>query len=706
MPSLEHYIHILESIKDQAFAPLVPIASKISLGQQRSNQVQQKYFYPKTLSYDALFPDSCDTQGFDEQVLNLFTRYDEELNKIDSLDRQAYADTLFYLVAKYCSRVGVSGIEGISGFDYIRVKAATSYASETNTLYPYRLIKGDISGIQNFIYHTSDATSGQPAEGKNKAKRLRGRSFYITLLTETIADYFIYELGLQEANILYCGGGHFTILAPNEPEIENKIYELQIRINRFFFESFQLRLVLVIASIEAPSDIVDNFAITSNLLENKINQAKKQKAVSSLELFGQTIDWRTSSDLSLDDSFRMIGEALTKDCILLQVYDDSNIEIMSDQGISICFKGLGISWVLIKDYSVVDKLRDSMKIKRVRIFFINEPEDFLNLSDKFIQAGISDVSYGFKFFGVYVPFNISDGKKEIYDFETLSKKNGKDGSLEYPLLSVMRLDLDNLGAIFAFGLENSGKTSLYDVVALSRELIHFFCYYFNKLAEKYSCYITYSGGDDAFVAGSWINILRFALQLNIDFKAFCCNNLYLTLSSGILQCASYYPVQKAGSDAGELEAEAKNYNFYQNISDKDAVNIFETVVKWETLNAQVLLAEEFQELFEPIESERNFSRSLLHHILLQLKEVVRENGDFDLSKLHNLSMRLTWLFAKKPHGITADKICDYNKGKLERIERLKVKLAKRLMEEKTSDMVLHYQIITNYILLITRKSKN
>jgi hypothetical protein len=69
-------------------------------------------------------------------------------------------------------------------------------------------------------------------------------------------------------------------------------------------------------------------------------------------------------------------------------------------------------------------------------------------------------------------------------------------------------------------------------------------------------------------------------------------------------------------------------------------------------------------------------------------------------------MRLTWLFAKKPHGITIDKIHDFNKNKLERIECLKVKLAKRLIEEKTCDMVKHYQIITNYILLITRKSKN
>jgi CRISPR-associated protein Csm1 len=706
MPSLEHYIHVLESVKDQAFAPLVPIASKISLGQHRSNHVQKKYFYPRTLSYDALFPESGDIEGFDEKISNLFAHYDEELKKIDSLDRQAYADTLFYLVAKYYSRVGVVGIEGVSVFDYMRVKAAISYTSETNAVYPYRIIKGDISGIQNFIYHTSDTASGQPAEGKNKAKRLRGRSFYITLLTETIADFFIHELGLQEANILYCGGGHFTVLAPNEDGIENKINELQLKINGFFIETFQLRLVLVIASIEAPSDLVDNYSVTYNMLEKKIVQAKKQKAVSSLEFFGRTFDWRKSLDHSLEDSFREIGEILTKDCLLLQVYDDINIEIMPHQGMCIHFKNLGISWVLIRDYSVVEKLRDSMKIKRVRIFFVNEPEDFLNHSDKFIRAGISDVSYGFKFFGVYVPFNINDGKKEINDFETLSKKNGTDGSLEYPLLSVMRLDLDNLGAIFAFGLENRGKTSLYDVLALSRELIHFFCYYFNKLAESHSCYITYSGGDDAFIAGSWINVLHFARHLNTDFKAFCCNNPYLTLSSGIIQCASYYPVQKAGSDAGELEADAKNYNFDQNLPDKDAVNIFETVVKWETLNAQVLLAEEFQELFEPIENERNFSRSMLHHILLQLKEVVRENGDFDLPKLHHLSMRLTWLFAKKPNGITADKICSYNKGKLERIEHLKVKLAKRLMEEKTSEMVLHYQIITNYILLITRKLKN
>ena len=67
------------------------------------------------------------------------------------------------------------------------------------------LIGGDISGIQKFIYTIAS---------KKAAKTLRGRSFYLQLLTEAVLRFVLGELELPYTNVIYAGGGHFFLLAP------------------------------------------------------------------------------------------------------------------------------------------------------------------------------------------------------------------------------------------------------------------------------------------------------------------------------------------------------------------------------------------------------------------------------------------------------------------------------------------------------------
>ncbi len=700
MLSLERYIQFLESVLGQEVFPLVPITTKVSFD---DGLCVKRFFRPENLSvrtYDTVPVD------FDTISSKMIDKFQQDIKGIEQLDRQAYADTLFYLIASYYSRLGVDGDKGFSRFDQIRVDAAALNLSEENKTNPYVLIKGDISGIQDFIYHTSDSSSGQPVEGKNKAKRLRGRSFYISLLTDTIADVVIHRMGLQESNILYSGGGHFSILAPNDPQVISAIEEIRIRINNFFREKFQLRLTLVLESNEAPVEIVDDFSVTYNLLEKKIVKAKKQKALSIFDAFASSFDrsiYRDNENI-LDNEFRRIGELLTKDCLLIEVFDEGYVNVEEGDGTVLHFEGLGIQWILLNKQTVISKLFGFLSRKRVRIFSLGAPEAFLDPLEILLQSGLNNSAFGLKYFGLFVPRRESDG--EILDFNVLAERGtNEDSPLKYPLLSVMRVDIDNLGAIFSFGLEDENrKTSLYHVAALSRELIHFFCHHVNQLAKRHCCYITYSGGDDAFIVGSWVNVLAFAGALHDDFKDFSCGNSALTLSAGILHCNSHYPLQKAGAKAGDLESSAKNHDFGELSQGKDAVNVFGTVVKWDTFKQQLKLADDFLVLFDP--KKQHYTRSMLHSVLFQIRDTVCENGAIDLRKLHRASARLAWIFAKKPHKITRSKLDAFDKGQLEHIEKLKVEFAKRLIEEKTADMVKHYSIITSYILLKTRKSRN
>ncbi len=81
----------------------------------------------------------------------------------------------------------------------------------------YLLIGGDVSGIQKFIYHVSS---------KGALKLLRGRSFYLEIFCENVVYNIIKELDLPKANVLYSGGGHFFILAPNTDEANEKLQKI------------------------------------------------------------------------------------------------------------------------------------------------------------------------------------------------------------------------------------------------------------------------------------------------------------------------------------------------------------------------------------------------------------------------------------------------------------------------------------------------
>ncbi|MFN3762939.1 MAG: type III-A CRISPR-associated protein Cas10/Csm1, partial [Anaerolineae bacterium] len=65
------------------------------------------------------------------------------------------------------------------------------------------LVAGDVAGVQDFIYSLTSAGA---------ARTLRGRSFYVQLLTEAVADFILRGLGLPPTNLIYAGGGNFYLL--------------------------------------------------------------------------------------------------------------------------------------------------------------------------------------------------------------------------------------------------------------------------------------------------------------------------------------------------------------------------------------------------------------------------------------------------------------------------------------------------------------
>lgn len=209
--------------------PLISLFSKIVL--EGNGKVDEQYIPLNKLSLDDgsfnnLKPAAKkDTMGGWNLVPEYNRLWDEFNSEFELIQNKTDFNTLLALLKKYASTMPSAAYKSksdISLYDHSKTTAALAVSrylfnrdgdvklTQKDDLNCYLAIEGDISGIQKFIFKISSPQEAQ----SGMSKRLRGRSLYLTLLCDAIATYIAEELELCEANILFCGGGRFTIIGP------------------------------------------------------------------------------------------------------------------------------------------------------------------------------------------------------------------------------------------------------------------------------------------------------------------------------------------------------------------------------------------------------------------------------------------------------------------------------------------------------------
>jgi CRISPR-associated protein Csm1 len=191
----------------------------------------------------------------------LWDEFIGEFKKVGKIDSISKITTLIFLLKKYTSCIPSATpweedeehrtLPDIPLFDHLKTTCAIAVClsrlsdlqiegilknAQSEIEKPIsRLVRVDISGIQAFIYRITE-----PVEGRHKgtAKRLRGRSLYLTILLDVIASWIIKELNLTICNILFSGGGRFDILMPIDESALNKFEELKKIINDYLLKNF------------------------------------------------------------------------------------------------------------------------------------------------------------------------------------------------------------------------------------------------------------------------------------------------------------------------------------------------------------------------------------------------------------------------------------------------------------------------------------
>lgn len=438
-------------------------------------------------------------------------------------------------------------------YDYLYDKNIEDYRqtlfAEAKKFYEERaflLVKLDLSGIQNFIY---------TIHSEGALKNLRARSFYLDFMTEHIASELLKSLGYTRANLLYSGGGGCDLIVANTENIKNSLQIFCDSVNKWFIKRFDIALFMAMG-----------FAPCSSLnLQNKPEGSYAELYRTRAESIAESKAHRyNAADIIALNSRESTNDG--RECKICGRSDNLN----EDKHCQICAVLTNLGAALIKDeygFIAVDDASGGEKLPL--------PKDkFLTLCDtkkarEYLEKGA--VVYGKNKF--YTGNNL-EAKIWLADYhtgETFEKLANQSTGIKR--LGIIRADIDNLGATFAFGFRRKGGDNRYVTLSrtaeLSRQLSVFFKLHIKKILEhpdftmtgikkdKRHAAVVYSGGDDLFIVGAWDDVLELAVDIRQNFAKYSLNTL--TISAGIGIYPSKYPISVMADETAEKEDEAKKY---------------------------------------------------------------------------------------------------------------------------------------------------
>jgi CRISPR-associated protein Csm1 len=516
------------------------------------------------------------------------------------------------------------------------------------------LVKGDISGTQDFLYLL---TSSGAARG------LRGRSFYLQLLTEAIADWILRQFHLLPTNLLFAGGGHFYLLLPYS-ETEERLGTLRQRIAQKLWRAHKGDLSLTVDFVPVTArDFLEEeaggnaFAGKWGEVSRKVNERKQRK-------------WRDlDSEAMMRDLFSAKQRGTTAEDTCQVCHNEGHLEV--EEGLRKCqhcrqFEELGKrlrnpTHLVIFTVPEVEPPEqgawyDALRAFGTEVWLVDEGEDLPRkpggatagtvytldstnfLNDEVQQQfrwGDLPVSFDFRLLANATPRkHDSEGNVVIAEFSDLAEAS--DG---VKWLGVLRMDVDSLGDVFKEGLGKYATISR--MSTLSESLRLFFegwvpqlCRQYNRFeqGEKDRLYLIYAGGDDLFIVGAWSVLPELAKQIRDDFRKFVGGD-HVTLSGGIAIEYQKFPLYQLANDAKHaLDDQAKEFTRPNDGRSKDALCLLQTAMGWERVEEVASWKDKLLDMLNP----KGDIAALPQGFLARLKEIsalYSENGT-NKHKLH------------------------------------------------------------------------
>ena len=458
------------------------------------------------------------------------------------------------------------------------------------------VVKGSLTGIQRFIYDV---------KSESALRNLRGRSYYLTLLLDAVVECLLNHFGLTHTSVLYNSGGTFCLFIPYEDDTVNRFDGIARKISQRVFDYHNEQMVLLNAIHTTRQILETDFGAVMSELQRQKNRDKYTPLRNfdiklCIKLFSPTTPRERSSA-----QYIAIGGALPQtECVAICNRPQPNCDCFVEPG------GLGLFYHLAT-------LQEAKK-------FSGDIRSLIVYNDN--STPIGD-------FPIRREYMAGCGTR-VQSFEDLVGRY-----TELKRLGVLRMDVDNLGHIFR--VIDNGASAVSRYGKMSRRLDIFFKKELNAIwSEKYkdSAVIIYSGGDDLFIAGAWISVLRMAQTIQEQFaKAFC--DTGIGISGGIVLVTEKYPIVRAAELSVEEEELAKGFEHRTN--SKNSLSVFGIPMRW---NIELREACQTSETLAYLINNGNLDKSIVSRLLRYYENVRFRDGQvttpryiwlisYDLSRL-------------------------------------------------------------------------
>ena len=498
-----------------------------------------------------------------KQLWNRFIS-DFELEKDElsgNVDKYCF-DRLYALLYEYSTFVPASTYESkttfVSLFDHLKLTSAIAsclYLCNQNENNKFIMLEFDVSGIQNFIFKV---TEGKDTK-RDIAKALRGRSFLISAITNIITYSYLNEFGLTQSNIIFNTGGGALLLLPNVIDFQTKINKVSELINSALFEMFGTDISYVSAYVECDENELEMFKVEkATTLKAKLEEQKSKKfhhVIKNDNFF---------TPASKNHICKMCGTNLVDNqneiCNVCKMISDLSNYFVKHKEMYLVYDFNGTNAGCLNDTICID-------LKYMQLYLVNENEykTVIHSNYGYIESINHSHLGNTRWIANLVP--LKNG--QLKSFEQISQQL-IDSSYGDPKLGILKMDVDNLGAIFAFGLDKTRSLSKY--LTLSRLMELFFGHHLVQICKDVSkkvnpiidelCdnetmfYINYAGGDDLVIVGPIAGILELTKAIHQKFKEFTLND-DITISGGIAIQSPTFPIRFAIKEAEEYLSKSK-----------------------------------------------------------------------------------------------------------------------------------------------------
>ncbi|MEI8183518.1 MAG: type III-A CRISPR-associated protein Cas10/Csm1 [Desulfomonile sp.] len=540
-------------------------------------------------------------------------------------------------------------VPDISLYDHCKTTAAIAVCLHmaAGDSEPFLLVLGDFGGIQSYIFDIHAGAGGL-------AKRLRARSFFVDLAMCSVAFEILRSVQVPLTNCLLLTGGKFLLLLPNTEHVRSHMSRVRTEMDRWSLAETAGEVHLNVAEMPCAKKHLLHYQQTLGILHDQLATNKIRPLASHLLSHGE--HWNADSFVLDPVPAPQHDEALCSVCQKRGATANADGDLVCDYCDWDARMGAALPKASLIAFYDSEPNLEGWPLPFNRISFLQSSREirgkpFAVLALDGMQEHPENQPLVISYRARYVP---CDEWGNVREFEEIG-----ESSAGRKALACLKLDIDNVGWIFQFGLAGQGedqldRRSVSRLSTLSNSLTRFFSLHMEGLIRKHfpGVYTVYSGGDDLLCLGPWDQIFALAGRLRQDFRHYCCENPALTVSAGIALFGTKTPIILMSEETERLLQFSKEtggtrvvptHGSAPGIPSKNRVTALETSLPWDLFDYACEKSEALISLMAAGEVSTGQVRRLLHYSdLYRQYQVTGNTNHFMYGPLMVYDLKRNW----------------------------------------------------------------